>query len=260
MGATLVAAVRAADDLFLTAATERPDSQAIGRDAGLVAGTGPSGVSIGSDLTAALGSVDVLIDFTTPEATLKHVSQCVALKRAIVIGTTGLSASDKATIAEASKQIPILLAPNMSVGVNVLFRIASEVARVLGDDYDIEIVETHHKLKKDAPSGTALRLAEVLADAMELDPAKDLVKSRDGNIGARPKRTIGVQTVRGGDVVGDHTVFFLGEGERVELTHRATSRGNFAHGAVRGARWIVKQGPGLYDMQDVLGLRAGTAS
>jgi 4-hydroxy-tetrahydrodipicolinate reductase len=255
MGATLIAAVRAADDLALTAATERPDSPAIGRDAGLVSGTGPAGVSITGDLAGVLGQVDVVIDFTTPEASRHHVAQCVAAKRAIVVGTTGLSAEDKQVITVAANEIPILLAPNMSVGVNLLFTIAAEVARVLGEDYDVEIVESHHRMKKDSPSGTALRLAEVLADAMGIDAKQDLVKSRDGNIGERPKRTIGIQAVRGGDVVGDHTVFFLGQGERVELTHRATSRGNFAQGAVRGARWLAKKAPGLYDMQDVLGLK-----
>jgi 4-hydroxy-tetrahydrodipicolinate reductase len=234
--------------LRLVAAVEHASSPVVGREAG--------GVRITTDFPAALTSADVVIDFTRPDASLQHVAACVASRRPLVIGTTGFSPEAREFLAQAARSIPLVLAPNMSVGVNVLFKVASEVAAVLGEQYDVEIVETHHRLKKDAPSGTALRLAEVLAGSLGLDPQRDLIKAREGDIGERPHRKIGVQTLRGGDVVGDHTVFFLGPGERVELTHRATSRGNFAQGALRAAQWIVRQPPGLYDMQDVLGLRA----
>lgn len=248
MGGALIAALAEVGSLRLAAATEQPESPAVGRDVG--------GVRVTTDFAAALPGADVVIDFTRPEATLSHAAACVTARRPLVIGTTGFPAAAKETLAAAARSIPIVLAPNMSVGVNVLFKVASEVASVLGDTYDIEIVETHHRLKKDAPSGTALRLAEVLAQSLGLDAQRDLIRTRDGDIGERPRRKIGVQTLRGGDVVGDHTVFFLGNGERIELTHRATSRTNFAQGALRAAQWIVGQPPGLYDMQDVLGLRA----
>jgi 4-hydroxy-tetrahydrodipicolinate reductase len=248
MGAALIAAVRDSPDLRLAAVTERLGNRLVGQTV--------ESAPVYASLAEALDGARAVIDFTTAEASMAHAKVCAARGVALVLGTTGLSAEQKGEIAVLAKQTAIVMAPNMSVGVNVLFRIAAEVAQVLGEEYDVEIVETHHRLKKDAPSGTALRLAEVVADALQLDPAKDLVKSRDGNIGERPRRVIGVQTLRGGDVVGDHTVFYLGQGERIELTHKATSRGNFAQGALRAARWVVRQPPGLYDMQDVLGLRA----
>ena len=255
MGAALVAAVRAADDLRLAAATERPDSAAVGQDAGLLAGAGPMGLAVSGDIGMVVGQIDVLIDFTSPDASLRHASLCAARGVALVVGTTGFSAEARGTMAEYARQVPIVLAPNMSVGVNVLFNLVAQAARVLGDDYDVEIVETHHRLKKDAPSGTALRLAEVAAEALGLDPQRDLVRTRDGQIGERPRRTIGVQTLRGGDVVGDHTVLFAGTGERVELTHKASSRATFALGALRAAKFLAGKQSGLFDMQDVLGLR-----
>ena len=260
MGAALIAAVHETGDILVTAATERADSPRLGQDMGLITGSSRSGVLLTADLASVLGDVDVVIDFTAPDATLRHAALCAERGKSIVIGTTGLSATARDTIAGLAQQVPVVLAPNMSVGVNLLFKLVLEAARTLGDDYDVEIVETHHRLKKDAPSGTALRLAEVAAEALGLDRERDLVRTRDGQVGERPRRTIGVQALRGGDVVGDHTVFFLGQGERLELTHKATSRGNFAQGALRAARWVVRQPPGVYDMQDVLGLRAASGS
>lgn len=257
MGRALVRAVTDADGLVLSGATALPEDEFVGRDAGLQAGGPEAGVTIVDSLKKALDSeqpCDVVIDFTHTDASLEHARLCAERGVAFVCGSTGFSTAGKAQMAEHARRIPIVLAPNMAVGVNVLFRIASEVAKVLGDDYDVEIVETHHRLKKDAPSGTALRLCESVADALGLDPEKDVIVERNGFIGERPGRKIGMQTLRGGDVVGDHTVFFFGNGERLELTHRASDRSNFAEGAVRASRWIVKQKPGLYDMLDVLGL------
>ncbi len=260
MGAALVSAFREAPGTRVVAATERPGSPAIGQDAGVRAGGGALGVLISRDLAAVLSGVDVVVDFTAPAASVQHASTCADRGVPLVVGTTGMDASGRDAIARAAGRIPVVFAPNMSIGVNVLFSLAGQVARLLGDGYDAEIVETHHRYKKDAPSGTAVRLADVIAEARSFDRARDIVRSRDGQIGERPARAVGVQALRGGDVVGDHTVFFLGEGERIELTHRATSRANFAQGAVRAARWVVRQTPGLYDMQDVLGLRAGKGS
>ena len=197
----------------------------------------------------------MVIDFTAPNASLRHAAVCAEKGVALVVGTTGFSAQAKAELAGHAQRIPLLMAPNMSIGVNVLFRLVGEAARALGPSYEVEIAEMHHRAKKDAPSGTALRLAEVAADALGLDAGQAVVYERHGDIGARKPGTIGVQTLRGGDVVGEHTVWFLADGERLELTHRASSRDNFARGAVRAARFVVGRKPGLYDMQDVLGYR-----
>jgi 4-hydroxy-tetrahydrodipicolinate reductase len=196
-----------------------------------------------------------VVDFTAFEVSARHAEVCAGRGVALVIGSTGFTAEARARVSEAARKVPLVLSPNMSVGVNVLFSLVEQAARVLGDAYDVEIVEMHHKMKKDAPSGTAVRLAEVAAGALGRDPRKDLAYARHGMIGERPPRQIGVQTLRGGDVVGEHTVFFAGQGERLELTHRATSREQFARGALRAAAWVVGRPPGLYDMQDVLGLR-----
>jgi 4-hydroxy-tetrahydrodipicolinate reductase len=247
MGTAINAAVRATPGLALHAFTERAGNPLVGAML--------DGAPVVDSLAKALEGADAVIDFTMPEASLEHVKLCAEKKVPIVLGTTGFTPAQKAEISSYATKTAVVFAPNMSVGVNVLLRIAAEVAQVLGDDYDIEIVETHHRLKKDAPSGTALGLAESIAKAIEIDPVKDLVKTRDGFTGERPKRVIGVQTLRGGDVVGDHTVFFLGQGERIELTHKATSRSNFAQGAARAAKWIAGKPAGLYDMQDVLGLK-----
>lgn len=254
MGGVLIEALRSAEGFVLSGATAREGREIIGLDAGLVAGAGPSQVPIRARLEEALEQADVVIDFTNADASLEHARICVERRIPLVLGSTGFSASARAEIAGHSTRIPIVMAPNMSVGVNVLFRLAGEVAKVLGDSYDVEILEAHHRNKKDAPSGTALRLCEVVADALGLDPEHDVVTDRTGITGERPRNKIGVQVVRGGDVVGEHTVMFLGNGERLELTHRATSRSNFAAGALRAARWVVHQKPGLYDMLDVLGL------
>lgn len=258
MGRVLVTSVAAADGMLLSGATTLPGDPAVGQDAGLQAGTRALQVPVDDSFEKALNrGADVVIDFTQPDASLHHASVCAERKIPLVLGSTGFSPQARAEIAGRAQAIPLVMAPNMSVGVNVLFRIAGEVARVLGDAYDVEIVEAHHKLKKDAPSGTALRLCESVADALGLDPERDVITDRNGFIGERPSRKIGMQTLRGGDVVGDHTVFFFGDGERIELTHRASSRSNFALGALRAARWAVEQPAGLYDMMDVLGLRQG---
>ena len=259
MGSTLVRLTRDSKALELVGATARPGSPFVGQDAGLVARVGEARVPVSDDLGRTLDAAraDVVIDFTSAELSVAHAKACAARGVALVVGSTGFDPGQQAALAECAKRIPIVAAPNMSVGVNVVFRVAAELARVLGDGFDVEVLEAHHRMKKDAPSGTALRLAEVLASA--LGRAKDdLAFARHGNIGARPAREIGVQTLRGGDVVGEHTVFFYGEGERIELTHRATSRDQFGLGALRAARWVVGRPPGLYDMADVLGFQQGT--
>lgn len=256
MGSVLVAAARVAGDLRLVGATVREGREVVGLDAGLVAGAGSMEVPVSARLDDALAGAQVVIDFTNADASLDHARLCAERGVPLVLGSTGFSAGARAEIAGRARLVPIVMAPNMSVGVNVLFRVAGEVAKILGDAYDIEVVEAHHRLKKDAPSGTALRLVEGIADAAGLDPELDVIGDRRGNIGERPRRKIGVQVIRGGDVVGEHTVLYLGDGERLELTHKATSRANFAQGALRAARWVVRQPPGLYDMLDVLGLSA----
>jgi 4-hydroxy-tetrahydrodipicolinate reductase len=239
--------------LELGLATERAGSPAIGQDAGLLAGTSPLGVRVGA-ADAALDA-DVLVDFTAPDSTARLVARAAEAGIAAVIGTTGLGEPERAAIERAAREIPIVCAANMSLGVNVLFGLLRQAAHALGDDYDIEIVEAHHRQKKDAPSGTALAIADVLADALKRDPKTDFRHGRVGDVGARTTREIGIHAVRGGDIVGDHTVHFCGIGERIELSHRASSRETFARGALRAAEWLRDRDPGLYDMQDVLGLR-----
>jgi 4-hydroxy-tetrahydrodipicolinate reductase len=259
MGGRVLQAVRAEDGMQVVGATERPDSAQVGLDAGTAAGGPSAGVTVSASLEAALASgADVAIDFTAPAAAQHHARICAGRKVALVVGTTGIPPEGRADIAARAREVPIVLAPNMSVGVNALFRLVAEAARALGPSYEVEILETHHRAKKDAPSGTALRLAEVAADALKLDRRSAFVYERHGDTGARRPGSIGLQAVRGGDVVGDHTVFFLADGERLELTHRATSRDNFARGAVRAARWVAGKPPGLYDMQDVLGFTGET--
>ncbi len=259
MGQRILAAVRGDDSCLVVGATERKESPHVGLDAGLVTGAGPLEVQISGSLEAALDAAkppaQVVIDFTTPAASIAHAKVCSEKGVALVVGTTGLSAQARADLAGAAQKIPLLMAPNMSAGVNMMFKLVAQAARALGKEYEIEIVEAHHHGKADAPSGTALRLAEVAADALGLDAEQAVVYARHGQIGPRKSGTIGVQTIRGGDVVGEHTVYFFGEGERLEVTHRASSRDNFARGAVRAARWLAGKPAGLYDMQDVLGLR-----
>ena len=255
MGKILIEAAAQAEGAILAAAIDRPDSSLIGVDAGELAGIGRSGVVLAADLTAVIADFDVLIDFTHPSVTLKNLAACREAGKAMVIGTTGFSVEEKGLLAEAAREIPIVFAANYSVGVNLCLKLLDTAARVLGDDVDIEIIEAHHRHKVDAPSGTALRMGEVVANALGRDLEKVAVYGREGQTGARERETIGFATVRAGDVVGDHTVLFAADGERVEITHKASSRMTFAKGAVRAAQWLQNQPAGLYDMQDVLGLR-----
>jgi 4-hydroxy-tetrahydrodipicolinate reductase len=254
MGRELVEAIRQADGLRLHAALERPDSPFVGRDIAELAG-GAGGVRVGADVDAALRGADVLIDFTRPEGTMAHLEACVRHGVKAVVGTTGFDAAQKAAIAEAGARIAMVVAPNMSVGVTVALRLLDVAARALGGDYDVEIVEAHHRHKVDAPSGTALRMGEVVAAALGRDLSAEAVYGREGVTGERRRSTIGFATVRGGDIVGDHTVMFAGIGERVEITHKASSRATFAQGALRAARFLADRPAGVFDMQDVLGLR-----
>ncbi|HET7832404.1 MAG TPA: 4-hydroxy-tetrahydrodipicolinate reductase [Gallionella sp.] len=254
MGRALLEGTMQADDLQLHAALEHGTSALLGRDAGELCGSA-CGIKIGADIEAALKGADVLIDFTRPEGTLHHLEYCVKLGVKMVIGTTGFSPQQKAQLAAAAQQIGIVFAPNMSVGVNLTFKLLETAAKVLSQGYDIEIIEAHHRHKVDAPSGTALGMGEVVARALGRDLAQCAVYGREGVTGERDPSTIGFATVRGGDIVGDHTVLFAGTGERVEITHKASSRATFAQGALRAARFLNQNKPGLYDMQDVLGLK-----
>ncbi len=256
MGRTLVEACQQAQDLRLSVALDRPGSPAVGADAGELAGVGRLGIAIGADLPAMLTEFDLLIDFTRPEATLGYLEVCRRAGKKLVIGTTGFDDAGKQRIREAAADTAIVFAPNMSVGVNLCFKLLDLAARVLGDEVDIEIIEAHHRHKVDAPSGTALRMGEVVAQALGRDLLDCAVYGRQGLTGERARRTIGFETIRAGDIVGDHTVLFAGPGERVEITHKAASRLTFAHGALRAALWLGPHQHGLFDMQDVLGLRA----
>jgi len=254
MGNRLVALLQEDKELRLVAALEAPGHPALGRDAGEAAGVGRLTVPITADAEAVLGKDRILIEFSVPEASLAHARLAARQGARAVIGTTGFTAAQREELAAVGRSIAILVAPNMSVGVNVAFRILADMARMLGDDYDVEIVETHHRFKKDAPSGTALRMAEVVAEALGRDLAKTAVYDRHDRLAERTRKEIGMAALRSGDVVGEHTVSFGALGERLELTHRAQSRDNFARGALRGARFIATAKPGLYSMQDVLGL------
>lgn len=253
MGRTLIEAVQAADDCRLSAALDLPGSPALGQDAAAFLGQA-SGVAIASDLSALAGS-HCLIDFTRPEGTLAHLKACVQQGVKLVIGTTGFTDAQKAEIAEASKHIAIMMAPNMSVGVNVTLKLLEMAAKALSTGYDIEIIEAHHRHKVDAPSGTALKMGEVIAGALGRDLKDCAVYERFGHTGERDPSTIGFATVRGGDIVGDHTVLFAGTGERIEITHKSSSRATYAQGSLRAVRFLAAKSTGLYDMSDVLGLR-----
>ena len=254
MGHALLEATINDPDLKLHAALDRADSPQFGRDAGDAFGVA-SGVKVSADLQAALQGANVLVDFTRPEPSLAYLEACRLAGVGIVIGTTGFSAAQKDIIAAAAKDIPVVFAPNMSVGVTLLINLVQSAAKVLSEGYDIEIIEAHHRHKVDAPSGTALRLGEAAASALGRNLEECAIYGREGVTGERDPSTIGFATVRGGDVVGDHTVLFAGIGERVELTHKASSRATFALGALRAAKFISGKKSGLYDMQDVLGLR-----
>ncbi|MEE8427909.1 MAG: 4-hydroxy-tetrahydrodipicolinate reductase [Gammaproteobacteria bacterium] len=255
MGKTLVDACARTDGIKITVALERPAHELLGSDAGEVAGIGTLGFDIGSDLRRAVKDFDVLIVFTHPEATLENVEICRGAGRAMVIGTTGFDDQQRSRITAAAEDVGIVLAPNMSVGVNLCFKLVQIAAEVLGDDVDVEIIEAHHRDKVDAPSGTALRMGEVVAEALGRNLSDCAVYGRAGHTGTRDRKSIGFETIRAGDIIGDHTVMFAGTGERVEIAHKASSRMTFANGATRAALWIGAKGQGLYDMQDVLGLR-----
>lgn len=254
MGRTLIELVQQADDLKLSAALEITGSPALGRDAGEAMGI-TTGVKISDQAASVVEAGDVLIDFTRPEGTLEYLKICSANNAKLVIGTTGFSPEQKQSISDASRDMAIVFAPNMSVGINVCLKLLDIAARVLADGYDIEIVEAHHRHKVDAPSGTALRMGEVVAQALGRDLKESAVYGREGVTGERRSSTIGFATVRGGDIVGDHSVMFAGIGERIEISHKASSRATFAQGALRAARFLADKRHGLFDMQDVLCLR-----
>jgi 4-hydroxy-tetrahydrodipicolinate reductase len=251
MGRTLLEAVLAERDVTLAGALEMPGSPALGRDAGELAG-GACGVAVSAEFASVIPQGDCLIDFTRPEGTLAHLTVCERAGVRAVIGTTGLSAEQRARVEQAAKRIPVVLAPNMAIGVNAVLKLAEVAARILAG-YDVEIIEAHHRHKVDAPSGTALKLGEVVASAQ--GGRLDAQHGRQGVTGERPAQSIGFHAIRGGDIVGEHTVMFAGAGERVELTVRSGSRMTYALGALRAARFLMTAAPGLYDMQDVLGLK-----
>jgi 4-hydroxy-tetrahydrodipicolinate reductase len=254
MGRMLIESTLQDSEAKLVSAIDQVGTPAIGKDAGELVGM-PCGVAVSTDVEAGIARADCLIDFTRPEGTLDHLAFCVRHKVAIVIGTTGFDDEGKQAIADAAREIPVVFAPNMSVGVNVVFKLLDTASRILSEGYDIEIVEAHHKHKIDAPSGTALRMGEVVAKALERDLKKCAIYGREGVTGERDPSTIGFATVRGGDIVGDHTVMYCGIGERVEISHKAGSRMPYALGSLRAARFLVGKTSGLFDMQDVLGLR-----
>lgn len=255
MGRTLVAATAQDSRAQLTAAIEHRGSRSLGADAGDLAGIGALGVIVADDLETALSHSDVVVDFTLPEATMANLAVCRAAGKPIVIGTTGFDAAQRRELARTAEALPVVLAPNFSAGVNLTFKLIELAARALGEDYDIEVIEAHHRHKRDAPSGTALRMGEIVAAALDRDFDSNAVYSRQGRNAERERKNIGFASVRGGDIVGEHTVLYAGLGERLEITHRASSRMTFANGAVRAALWLVGRNAGLYDMQDVLGLR-----
>lgn len=254
MGRMLIEAVLKAPDMRLAAAFDLAGSPVLGRDAGELAGSA-CGVPVSADLDAGLAAADCLIDFTRPEGTMGHLAACRCRGVGMVIGTTGLSAEQKKAVAEAAADMPIVFAPNMSVGVNLVFKLLDAAARVLNEGYDIEILEAHHRHKVDAPSGTALRMGEVVAAALGRDLAGCAIYGRQGVTGERDPSTIGFATIRGGDIVGEHSAIFAGIGERVEISHKAASRMPYALGSLRAARFLAGRKSGLFDMQDVLGLR-----
>jgi len=255
MGLCLIKAAELSDKTALSVAISRAGSEAIARDAGEIAGIGRLDINIGDDLSAVMDEFDALIDFTRPDISMEYIELCRQAGKTIIIGTTGYSEAQKAKMAEAAKDTAIVFAPNMSVGVNLSLKLLEMTAKVMGDYTDIEVIEAHHRHKVDAPSGTALRMGEVVADALGRDLKDCAIYGREGDTGERDRKTIGFSTIRAGDIVGEHTVMFADEGERVEITHKATSRMTFANGAVRAAVWLKDQKNGLYDMQDVLGLK-----
>jgi len=255
MGKFLIAATQLHEGTALTGAISRPSSTSQGQDSGVMAGLAKNDVIVTDNLSAVLADVDVVIDFTLPEVTMEYLAMCQQAGKAIVIGTTGFNEAQKAIIAQTAEHIPVVFAPNMSVGVNLSLKLLALAAQVLGDDVDVEIIEAHHRHKLDAPSGTALRMGEVIAEVLNRDLRQHAIYGREGRTEERDRRTIGFSTIRAGDIVGEHTVMFADEGERIEITHKATSRMTFAKGAVRAAVWLADKPATLYDMQDVLGLK-----
>jgi 4-hydroxy-tetrahydrodipicolinate reductase len=254
MGLCLIKAVFLHDKTKLTVAITRTESDAIGKDAGILAGIGFLDINVSDDLNEKLNDFDVLIDFTRPEISMKYIEICRKAGKKIVIGTTGYNDTQKAEIAQAAKEISIVFAPNMSVGVNLSLKLLEMAAKVMGDYTDIEIIEAHHRHKVDAPSGTALKMGEVVAKTLGRDLETCAIYGREGNTGERNNKTIGFSTIRAGDIVGEHTVMFADDGERLEITHKATSRMTFSNGAIRAATWLVEKENGLFNMQDVLDL------
>ncbi|MGD0886173.1 MAG: 4-hydroxy-tetrahydrodipicolinate reductase [Thermodesulfovibrionales bacterium] len=255
MGSRIIALAKEYPALSLVGAVEREGHEHTGKDIGVLSGLGEIKIRLTDKLQETIEKADVVVDFTSTHATVQHVRIAAEKAKAVVIGTTGFSEDDLESLRKMSGDIPIVLAPNMSVGVNLLLRILSDVAKVLGDDYDVEIIESHHRLKRDAPSGTAMKMAQVMAQALGRNLDEVAVYERKGLIGERPKKAIGIQTVRAGDIVGEHTVLFGGLGERIEITHKASSRDTFARGALKAALWLHGKPAGFYDMQDVLGLK-----
>ncbi len=255
MGGRIIHMLEEAEGITLAGAFERPGHPAVDKDVGEVVGLPAMGIKVADTLKDVLAAGDVVIEFTHPEPSLNHLREVAAAGKAMVLGTTGFSPAQVAEIHALGARTRLVFAPNMSVGVNLLFKVVADVAKVLSEGYDVEIVEAHHRLKKDAPSGTAIKLAQVIAHALDRDLEEVGVYARHGIIGQRTDKEIGIQTVRAGDIVGEHTVLFGGIGERLEIIHRAHSRDNFAKGAVRAAQWVVAQPPACYDMQDVLGLK-----
>ncbi len=254
MGSRILSLVAETEGIEVIGAVEQKGHPLVGSEVGADIGTGKIYVVVESDLLKCIDKADVVIDFTNHEASIRNFEIAAGRNKAIVIGSTGFSAGEIGRIRELSQGARCVLSPNMSVGVNVMFKVIASVANILGEEYDVEIVEAHHRLKKDAPSGTAMRMAQIVADSLGRDLEETGVYARKGLIGERTRKEIGIQTVRAGDIVGEHTVMFGGIGERLEIIHRAHSRDNFARGAIRAAKWIVNQENGLYDMQDVLGL------
>jgi len=254
MGKIIVEAITRTEGVALGAASVRTNSPSLGEEIGGLCGLPSQGVYAVDNLEEVLEDFDVLIDFTSPASTMAHLEFCLSAKKKLVIGTTGFSDEQKKAIDDAAKSIPIVFAPNMSVGVNLCLKLVEEAARVIGEDTDVEIIEAHHRHKKDAPSGTALKMGEVVAGALGRDLNEVAVYGREGNVGERNRKTIGFESIRAGDIVGDHTVMFAGEGERIEITHKSNSRMTYAAGSVKAALWLKDKDSGLYDMQDVLGL------
>ncbi|RJQ14678.1 MAG: 4-hydroxy-tetrahydrodipicolinate reductase [Nitrospiraceae bacterium] len=255
MGSRIIALSREVEKIKLSGALESKNHKDLGKDIGEVIGIGTTGVRIAGDINNITEKSDVLIDFSSPSATIECLKSLSGKPMPVVIGTTGFSRDELDFVSLYAQKVPCVLAPNMSVGVNLLLKVLADIAKVTGDDYDVEIVEAHHRMKKDAPSGTAMKMAQVIAAALDRNLEETAVYARHGLIGERGRKEIGIQTIRAGDIVGEHTVIFGTPGERIEITHKASSRDTFARGALKAAQWVYKQTPGLYDMQDVLGLK-----